>query len=177
MGPNGEAFKLDKSFAYMNATCKFPWSLSHKYGFWHPGYAWACTRRAYNSIDKLIDYAILGAGDNHMALALIGKVNLSHHGKIHENYKKLLLQFQERCVNNNLKLSYINGSIIHHWHGRLEDRKYQGRWNILVNEKYDPINDIYMTHENYIQLTNNGKRLSHSLQKYFNERNEDNLTL
>ena len=177
VGPNGEAFKIDKSFGYMHETSKFPWTKTHKYGFWHPGYAWACTRFAYSSMNKLIDFGILGSGDHHMALALIGKVNLSHPGNIHTNYKNLLIGFQERCLKNNLKLSYINGSILHHWHGRLEDRKYQERWNILTKENYDPLNDLYYTSEGYIQLTQTGKRFTSLLLNYFNERNEDNPTL
>jgi hypothetical protein len=177
MGPNGESFKIDKSFCYMHKTSKYPWTQKHTYGFWHPGYAWACTKDAYNCMGKLIDYAILGAGDHHMALALIGKVRLSHPNKIHDNYKNRLIEFEERCIKNKLKLDYINGSIIHHWHGRLQDRKYIERWNILVSMNYDPLSDLYITSEKYMQLTNNGKRLSKPLQCYFNDRNEDNTEL
>ena len=176
-GPNGEAFKIDKSFGYMHETSKFPWVSTHKYGFWHPGFAWACTRYAYESMNRLIDFGILGSGDHHMALALIGKVNLSYPGNIHENYKKLLKNFEERCLKNNLKLSYINGSIIHHWHGRIEDRKYKERWTILTDNNYNPYTDIYSTNEGYIQLTQSGKRFNEKLLQYFNERNEDNTDL
>jgi hypothetical protein len=174
MGPSGEAFKIDKSFGYMHIESGHEWSKEHRYGFWHSGYAWACTRHAYLSIGKLIDYGILGAGDHHMALALIGKVTLSHPGTIHPNYKAALLKFQERCLKNKLTLGYIGGTIIHHWHGSLKDRKYQERWNILIKEKYDPDADIHYTHEGYVQLTGAGKRFAPLLEKYFSERNEDN---
>ena len=177
MGPNDEAFKIDKSFGYMHVESSHQWTKTHRYGFWHCGYAWACTKYAYASMGKLIDFGILGAGDHHMALALIGKVNLSHPGQIHDNYKKLLLKFEERCLKNNLKLSYIPGTIIHHWHGRLEDRKYKERWNILTEEQYDPFTDIYYTHDGYIQLTHKGKRISNLLHNYFIGRNEDNMSL
>ena len=177
MGPNGEAFKIDKSFGYMHNTSKFPWRKDHKYGFWHPGYAWACTKYAYTSMNRLIDFGILGSGDHHMALALVGKVNLSYPGNIHENYKNNLIKFENKCKQFNLKLGYINGSIIHHWHGRLEDRKYQERWTILTSNNYDPYTDIYYTNEGYVQLSQKGKRFNQLLQNYFSERNEDCTTL
>lgn len=177
MGPNGEAFKIDKSFGYMHQTSEYQWTKTHKYGFWHPGYAWACNRFAYESMHKLIDFGILGSGDHHMALALIGKVNLSYPGQIHDNYKILLNKFQERCIQNKLTLSYLNGTILHHWHGRLQDRKYQDRWTILTKMNYDPSTDIYYTNEGYIQLTETGKRFNSELYNYFNERNEDSTIL
>ena len=40
--------------------------------YWHPGFAWACTRKAYNKMGGLYDLSILGSGDHNMALSLIG---------------------------------------------------------------------------------------------------------
>jgi hypothetical protein len=173
MGPSNEAFKIDKSFCYMYKTQLHEWRKDAKYGFWHSGFAWACTHKAYDAMGGLIDYGILGAGDHHMSLALIGKVNYSHPGNIHENYKKKLLEYQENCLKNKLVLGYVPGTIIHHWHGRLEDRKYIDRWNILTKNKYDPLTDIYYTHSGYIQYTHKGKRFIEEISKYFRERNED----
>jgi len=39
--------------------------------YWYPGYAWAITRKAYERIGGLYEYAILGSGDNIMSLSLI----------------------------------------------------------------------------------------------------------
>jgi hypothetical protein len=176
MGPDEEAFKIDRSFAYMYKISKFPWTRDAKYGFWHSGYAWACTKDAYTKMDGLIDYAILGAADHHMALALIGKVDCSHPGSIHENYKKLLKDYETKCLKNKLRLDYIQGTILHHWHGKLADRKYRERWNILITAQYDPLFDTYRTNSGYNQLTTTGKRLTLELYKYFIERNEDSTT-
>lgn len=46
LGPNGESIKIDKSFAYMAKDSGTPYVVGDQYGFWHPGYAWACTQRA-----------------------------------------------------------------------------------------------------------------------------------
>jgi hypothetical protein len=173
MGPSNEAFKIDKSFCFMNKTSKNEWRKDAKYGFWHSGYAWACTRKAYEAIDGLIDFGILGAGDHHMSLAFIGKVDCSHPDTIHQNYKNCLLEFQAKCLKNKLQLDYVPGTIIHHWHGRLEDRKYKERWTILTKNQYDPLTDIYYTNCGFIQYTDKGKRLIKEISQYFNDRNED----
>jgi len=174
MGPSNEALKIDRSFCYMYKTSTNEWRKDAKYGFWHSGFAWACTHKAYDAIGGLIDYGILGAGDHHMSLACIGKVEYSYPSGIHENYKNKLLEYQKKCMKNNLVIDYIAGTIIHHWHGRLEDRKYKERWNILVKGNYDPTNDIYYTNTGYIQFTDKGTRFIKEISQYFLERNEDN---
>jgi len=67
----------------------------------------------------LIDWGILGSGDHHMALALIGKVESSHPGNIHHQYATLLHAFQDRV--RNLSLGYVPGVIQHHWHGSIAE--------------------------------------------------------
>lgn len=175
MGPENEALKIDRSFGYMYRESGHPYHKAAKYGFWHPGFAWACSRRAYEQMGGLIDFGILGSGDRHMALALIGLVDISHPGNIHENYKKHLLWFQQQA--KGLELGWIPGTILHHWHGRLEDRKYQERWNILTKGEYDPDTDIVRSKDGLIELTEKGKRLSEQLTNYFIGRREDNMSM
>lgn len=171
MGPNEEALKIEKGFGYMHQTSDQPYHKDAKYGFWHPGFAWAMTRTAYDKMGGLIDWAIMGSGDRHTALALIGKVEYSHPGNISEEYANRLKQLQERC--NGLTLGYVRGTILHHWHGRMEDRKYQDRWKILTNGGYDPSVDLVHNKNGVIQLTTEGERLHPKLQEYFQGRKED----
>jgi len=172
LGKNGDACdKPDKSFGYMSINSKQPYHPKAKYGFWHPGYAVACTRKAYDKMCGLIDFAILGSGDRHMALALIGKVEWSAPGNIHEGYLVRLKAFQERC--SGLQLGYIQGTIVHHWHGDKADRKYVERWDILTKGKYNPQNDLRKNNLGLIELTVDGKRLEPPIQDYFKGRNED----
>jgi len=170
LGPNGETIKVDKGFGYMHGIGS-RYSKTDRYGFWHPGYAWACTHKAYDKMTGLIDWAILGSGDRHMALAWIGKVEDSYPGNINIHYKVALHEYQARC--RDLRLSYVNGTILHHWHGSLENRKYKERWNILSNRNFDPLADIGFTSEGVIQLTTSGQRLESDLKNYFFERQED----
>lgn len=172
LGPNGEGMKLDQSFGYMYCESGRPYHKTAKYGFWHPGYAWGCNRKAYDQMTGLVDWGILGSGDRHMALALIGLVEYSYPGNIHKTYATLLKEYQERC--KGLRLGYVPGIIMHYWHGRLADRKYQERWNILTKNQYDPDVDIYFTEHGVIQLSSKGERLQPELSAYFAGRNEDN---
>ncbi|QIG60099.1 hypothetical protein [Dishui Lake large algae virus 1] len=171
LGPHNEAIKTDKSFGYMYRKSGKPYIQTYKYGFWHPGFAWACTKEAYYTMDGLIDFGILGSGDHHMALGLISKVECSHPKNIHPNYKKLLRQFEKNV--RTLKLGYINGTILHYWHGDLKLRRYKERWEILTEHQYDPMLDIYKDPVGLYQLTDVGKRIEHDIRDYFAGRLED----
>lgn len=175
LGPNDEALKIDKGFAYMAIDSGTPLTKNDRYGFWHPGYAWACTRRAWNKMEGLIDWAILGSADRHMAFAWIGRVEHSRPGNAHPNYLSMLVEYQLLC--KNFKMSYVQGTILHYWHGRFEDRRYRERWDILTKNKYDPISDVGLTPTGLIQLTESGKRLEKNLDEYFIGRREDCLLI
>ena len=171
LGPHGEAIKVDKSFAYMFIGSGTDWVASDKYGFWHPGYAWACTRQAFTKMGGLPDWAILGSGDRHLAMSLAGLGQTSCPGTIHENYK-IMLKLYERGLKN-FKVSWVDGTIIHYWHGSFIDRKYRERWDILVQNSFDPFEDIGYTDEGLVQLTEKGRRFEKYLDDYFMGRRED----
>jgi hypothetical protein len=167
LGEKGDIAKLDSSFAYMN-TLGQPWMKTHKYGFWHPGYAWACTRDAYTRMGGLVDFAILGSADHHMALALIGKVDNSRPNNISDAYKQKLLDYQERVTG--MKLGYVEGTIVHHYHGDLQNRRYVERWDILTKHNYDPDHDIVINKK--LSFTERGKRFNILIYDYFLNRGE-----
>ena len=173
LGARGETLKVDTSFAYMFISSGTPWVPTDKYGFWHSGYAWACTRKAYDQMGGLIDWAILGSGDRHMAMALAGLADKSCPGNIHPNYKVLLDDFQKKM--KNFKTSYVDGTIVHHWHGAFANRRYKERWEILTKNQFDPFVDIGMEADGTVRLTKDGKRFEALLDEYFIGRKEDSL--
>ena len=176
LGPDEEVYRLDRGFAWcILSDAK---TQTGKYTDLHPGFAWACSRKAYEAMGGLIDWAILGSGDRHMALALIGDAEGSAPGGIHSDYKERLKAFGQRCKASNLRLGVINGTILHHWHGRLADRKYRERWNILVTNEYNPSQDVCRSHRcGLLQFTETGKRLVPEFYDYFQGRKEDTATL
>ena len=171
LGPHEEALKIDKSFAYMFVGSGTKWTATDKYGFWHPGYAWACTRAAFQKMGGLPDWAILGSGDRHLAMSLAGLGQTSCPGTIHENYK-MMLKLYEKSLKN-FKVSWVDGTIIHFWHGSFADRRYKERWDILIKNAFDPFEDIGYTDEGIVQLTEKGRRFEKFLDDYFIGRKED----
>jgi len=133
LGPSEEVYRLDRGFAWCILENAQPGKSassgssgksgnSGKYTDMHPGFAWACSRKAYEAMGGLVDWAVLGSGDRHMALALIGDAVGSAPGGIHDDYKERLQALEQRCKAGNLRLGVINGTVLHHWHGRLADR-------------------------------------------------------
>lgn len=171
LGAYGQVLKTDQSFAYMAEGSGTAWIANDKYGFWHPGYAWACTRAAFDKMEGLIDWAILGSGDRHMAMALMGRVTQSAPGNIHSNYRKMLEDYQDRV--RKLRLGWVDGTILHHWHGSMANRRYKERWEILTKGAYDPKVDICSTKEGLVMLTRKGRRMQAELDGYFLGRKED----
>ena len=171
LGPNGEALKIDKSFGYMYKDSGTKYTKSDRYGFWHPGYAWACSRWAWEKMGGLVDWAILGSADRHMALAWINRAKDSYPGNININYKILLLVYEARC--KNFRLGYVPGTLLHHWHGSLANRKYRERWDILTGNDFDPTDDLSTDSHGLICLSEKGKRMKKDISNYFHERKED----
>lgn len=150
---------------------------------WHPGYAWAITRDAYRALGGLMDFAILGAADRHMAMALIGKAELSLPRGITNGYRQRVMAWQdlaEEHVRGNI--GYVPGLITHGWHGRKRQRGYHDRWQILVRNQYDPTTDIkYEPTTGLIEWSHarSGRlrNLRDDVRRYFRSRNEDSIDL
>ncbi len=155
---------------------------------WHPGFAWAYTRDAIDALGSrvsagsLIDFAILGAADNHMAHALVGLADESLHPKMGKVYRNLLREWQWQAnVGIRQNVGVVSGMLVHYWHGRKANRGYWDRWNILVNNGYDPSTDIKYDWKGVIHLQDRGTKRSIALRddimRYFRSRNEDSIEL
>lgn len=183
LGPNGESIGMYGGFVYhytQNGCDPSKWTLQNqKYGCcWHPGYAWACNRKIFNLLGGMIDYAILGSGDHHMAMAFIGLVEKSVASGISKNYMDKLKEFQHRCdLYLKRNIGYVTGCILHHWHGRKTLRRYQERWEIITKNKFDPETDIYKDSQGLYQLTDQKPKLRDDIRLYFIARNEDSIDL
>ncbi len=147
--------------------------------YWHPGFAWAAKKHAINHVGGLIDWAILGGGDMFMAYALVGKLEgktmPTSLGKAGVSWLK---QWQWRC-NEHIKqnIGYMEGAILHYWHGKKADRKYQDRGQILIDSKFDPNIHIKKDFQGLYQLENNNPALKEGIRKYLSKRNEDSIDL
>jgi hypothetical protein len=172
------AIDMDKKKNAMSIFPSFGFQYSKKnlYGtginMWHPGYAWACSRRAYEKMGGLYEYSILGAGDHNMALSLIGKYDKSLNVDTTEDYKISVQEFQNNI--KTLRLGYIPGVIRHHFHGSKKNRKYSERWQILVNNMYCPSLHIKKNADGLLIPTSKCPvKILDEIYNYFAERNED----
>jgi hypothetical protein len=139
---------------------------------WHPGYAWAITRKAYEKIGGLYEHAILGSGDHIMLQSLINNGANSLHESNTTEYKNTVIDFQDNI--KRLRFGYTPGIIRHYYHGSKKNRQYQDRWQMLVKHEYNPYS--------YITKDENGlliptklfpEELKTEIMQYFLSRNED----
>ena len=140
------------------------------------GGAWACTRYAYNKMKKIYDLAALGGNDKILAFSIIGKVQdiyiLDPNSKYTNGYKQSILEYQDNL--KNLRLGYIPGTIKSFYHGKLKNRKYGSRHEILIRNHYDPTK--HMTYDANGLLIPTSKcphQLLSEIQEYFRQRKED----
>jgi len=141
------------------------------------GLAWACTRKAYDDVGGIFDVAVWGGADYDMSHALTEQC-ATLHLKAHPNYRKMLLEYEERCRRYIRKnVGAMEGTVIHYWHGRKSERKYSEKRKLMGTANFDPLrhlkrdsNGLWALHddgsEDFIHFRDQMRRLSR-------ERNED----
>lgn len=177
LGPRGQIYDTHHGFCYMYAKngYKRPKDIQ-KYENWHPGFAWACTRKAFTDMGGLIDWAILGSADHHMILALVGDVMHSVHKKASLAYVRKLVHWQDRVERTIARnVGFVEGTIEHAFHGKYKDRKYVARWDILIETDYNPDTDIKYDENGLIMFDKPKPRLRDLIRHYFDSRNEDTV--
>jgi hypothetical protein len=194
LGPTHEIMKTSKGFAYCykkgliykstKTTISAMDDKGYYYGYgsnagyyWHPGYAWAATREAINTLGGLFDLAIVGAGDHHMACALIGEVKRSIPHGLTKSYKKQIEHWASRAARLHGNIGYIKGTIYHYWHGKKRDRQYKDRWAILKDSSFDPVEHLHKDWQGILTLYPGHDQLRDDLRAYFQSRNEDSIDL
>jgi hypothetical protein len=174
LSPKHEMIKAHKGFvySYLNRVHQ----KCDKYDHWHPGFAWAATKYAFNSFGGLIEEAILGSGDRHMAFGLVDKIEMTINKKFTQAYKRVLKKWETLAVEHIKKnIGYVEGTLLHYWHGKKKDRGYSWRSNVLVKNNYDPDTDIKKDWQGIYALTGNKIKFRDELVQYFKSRNEDSI--
>jgi hypothetical protein len=171
---------MDINKQIMNTYTSFGYQYSKNFkkgvgiNYWHPGFAWACNREAYNNTNGIFDKAILGAGDNILSHCFINKAVESLKKGMSESYKNYTLLYQEKM--KDIKLYYISGSIRHNFHGQKANRNYYGREDILIKYQYNP--NTFVTYDEVgliIPTEICPKEFLKEILEYFKSRNEDEM--
>jgi hypothetical protein len=148
-------------------------------GKWnHTGFAWACRKSAFDHLGGLIDWAIIGSADYHMAAALVGNVGISLNPLFPPRYRQLCERWEDRAVKYVLRnpsggVGYMPGTILHHFHGSTVNRAYNQRWKLLVRTNFDPDLDLKRDWQGLWQLTDHNPELRDGLRAYARLRDED----
>jgi hypothetical protein len=181
LGPNHEPILQRESFAsaYVAGKNMLPPSRqtpAYKSGNFHPGYAWAYRRDFLDQVGGLMDFAIVGSADYHMAYSMIGRGGETAPRNISAEYADLILAWQDRCERSMRRnLGVVSGTLTHYWHGKKVDRKYADRWKILFEHEFNPVTDIVRDSHGVLRLSGNKPELRRSLMGYFRARNEDSI--
>ena len=147
-----------------------------------PGLAWACTREAFDRVGGLLDFAIWGGGDWHMAHALIEKTEGMMRKDLHHNYKKMVMQWYYRCYTHvRRNVGVMDGTILHSWHGRKTERGYNAKHSLLAKLGFDPLRHLKRDFQGLYQLHDDRSSsyvgLRDMMRKIAHERNEDSIDL
>ena len=170
---------MNKDETNINLFNSFGYSFSKnkKYSlrgsdYWHPGFAWAITRKAYEKIGGIYDKGVLGSGDNVIALSVINKVKNVLNYDYHDDYKNSILEYQEKI--KCLRLGYVPGVIRHYYHGEKKNRKYTERWQIIIKNKYSPLKHLKYDSIGILVPTEEfSEEFKNDIMNYFRERKED----
>lgn len=143
-----------------------------------PGLAWAATRTAWDDVGGLMDFAVWGGADYHMAHALIEKTEGMMRNDLHRNYKKLVNQWYQRCRTHiRQNVGVMEGSVFHSWHGRKTDRGYNSKHALLAKIGFDPPRHLKRDFQGIWQLNDDRStayvQLRDMMRRIASDRDED----
>ena len=174
-----QCIDMDREENSLNMFTSFGFNFSKKkkycgrgLDYWHPGYAWAMTRKSYEKIGKIYDQGLLGSGDNIMAFSFVNVCEKFNNAKYSSDYNKSMLEFQKKA--KGIRLGYIPGVIRHYFHGSKKNRKYVERTEILAKYQYSPYKHItYDTNGIIVPTDRFEQNFKDEIFSYFLERKED----
>lgn len=109
-------------------------------GRYHPGFAWAMTRRFFGQCRGFYERHPLGGGDAAFVFSMTPGVPRlpktdSHAFAETQSYK----DYRSRMLSLKPRIGHIEGSVYHLWHGTRENRRYEERYAFMppfVNGEY-----------------------------------------
>jgi hypothetical protein len=143
----------------------------------HPGYGWAYRSSVWQEIGGMLTVGILGSGDSHMAASLVGLPLQSVWEGLHPNYAKAIQEWADKADSVVQKdIGYVDGLILHHFHGYKEHRGYKTRVDILRKYLYDPEADLHFDKNGLPYLSPIRRTLKSKIREYMGSRKEYDLT-
>lgn len=157
-------------FQYAKQHKKTGKSKIHSY--WHPGYAWACTRKFYDLAGGLFEYAIIGGGDLQLSACLLSRLTDLANQTPSEDYKEMLIKYESKVAG--CTIGYVPVVIRHYYHGSIDNRRYLERQQLLYEHNFSPT--LHLTKDGnglLIPTSSFPQDLLFEICEYFNSRCED----
>jgi len=168
----------DRQIMKLHTSSGYQYRSNFKRGtglnYWHPGFAWACNRKAFDQIGGLFQEGVVGNGDHIMCESFRKNASNVIKKGISQAHIDFIDEYQDKF--DNLKLGYVLGTIKHNFHGQKENRNYYNRQDILIKYQFNPYIDVTVD-ENGIVIPARTFPFQMQLDiiNYFKERNEDEL--
>ncbi|MEM9188357.1 MAG: hypothetical protein AAGF12_04240 [Myxococcota bacterium] len=150
-----------------------PASIDRYLDHGHSGYAWA-GRRAVLRKHGFYDANVLGNADLNMAHAMGGGYESIRSERLSIKAQRHLERWAEAFhAEVRGSIGYVPGLLRHLWHGNKSDRLYDRRLTILVEEDYDPAEDLAIDEQGVYRWATDKPRLHRWCEDYFALRRED----
>ncbi len=138
-----------------------------------PGFAWAAGREFLDRCG-LYDRHIAGSADILMLDAWRGQLASRHTDCMNLKWREDYLRWARLAwVAAGGNLGWIDGDIIHFWHGNWKDRKYRARWRYCTDHEFDPTSDLVTGANGLYEWAGNKPAMESAMANYFLERKED----
>jgi hypothetical protein len=164
--------QLHRQFPLTGKKNKYPYQTGQ---FWHPGYAWAYRREAWDNLNGMLDINIVGGGDHQMAYGLIGAIENTIPAGSTPEYARAVYHWADRAQWLKTDIGSTPGTLMHHFHGHKANRGYYDRWKILTSNHFNPYTDLMNDRYGMLRFTGHKPQLRDDLRDYFRARNEDSI--
>ncbi len=142
-------------------TCRFP-----SPGDSHCGFAWAFKRSVLDELGGLFWQDITGANDGVLSACLFGNDFI-----ISDSLRGEAEKYKRKFESLRLRPGYIDGAVVHAWHGSPDNRQYKTRHQILDESGYHP-HDTKLVN-GIVEWNCDKQILVNRMRKYFIRRKED----
>ncbi|NGO41435.1 hypothetical protein [Streptomyces ureilyticus] len=140
----------------------------------HCGYAWV-GRSDLLRRHGFYDASIMGGCTRETATAAIGEVEVAArcHPRSRAQLDHFLAWAHKWSAEIDGRIGYIEGELMHLWHGETADRGYGKRYSILVEHDFDPSADIALSEDGCWKWATPKAELHEQVARYFTTRRED----
>lgn len=144
----------------------------------HTGFAWA-SHASILKKHRLYDVCIAGTADHLMAHTFVGDWDTACAKRVFNENVNFYLHYKSWSAKMygsvKAKVGYVDGALLHLWHGDVKNRDYSGREKMLIKHNFSPLDDIKLNDSQCWSWNHQNEDLINWAKKYFVLRQEDGM--